>query len=500
MSIRNVLSWLSVAFAAAGFVAAPSYAQARKKPPVRPVAASDEEDEEAEYEAEATDEQAEAGEGESAEDDATAQEVTDAEETTEEEPAPKAASKGGSPAESLAKASSLAKTAQTELELQQILRLCEQARAAKPSQKETAYAKTLAAWAHNRRGELLADHAQSVPNATDTQRAAIENKALKEFDTAIKLDATKWKAYHNRGVSNGALGNDQKAIADFDKVIELKPDFHLAYFNRAELRRQSGKFEEAIADYSQAVTLAPDDPMPLVGRAMASAHLGQDESAFSDYTAAVELAPTNVSYRLERAEFAQLLNKWDVASSDYAKTIELQEDCAAAFRGYGWLLATCPQPKFRSAKAAIEATERAVALATDTHELDYRYQDALAAAYANAGRFDSAVKLMDAALANAPQEVAEELTHRKTIYASKQPYRQGIVTHPTTSRVAPATPSMIQPASNLDEPPRKTASKGSIPREDIPSKGKPPANLKAPRSPGRSRTPAGNGPWGDYVR
>lgn len=498
MSIRNTLGWISAAVAAAGLVVTPSYAQTRKKPSVKPAAtSSDEEDSEAEYESEEA--EAEADE-ETDEAEATEEETSDSEETAEEESTSQNSSKASGAAEFLAKASRSAKTAQTELELQQILRLCEQAKTAKPTAKESAYAKTLAAWAHNRRGELLADHAQSVPNASDAQRAAIEQKALKEFDTAIKLDQTKWKAYHNRGVSNGALGNNDKAIADFDKVIELKPDFHLAFFNRGELRRQSGQFDEAIADYSQAIKLAPDDPMPLVGRAMASAHLGHDESAFRDYSAAVELAPTNVSYRLERAEFAQLLSKWDVASTEYAKTIEIQEDCAAAFRGYGWLLATCPQPKFRSAKAAIEATERAVALATDTHELDYRYQDALAAAYANAGRFDAAVKLMDAALASAPQEAAEELTHRKSVYASKQPYRQGVVTHPTTSRAAPASPSMIQPASNLDEPPRKTASKGSIPREDLPSKGKPPANLKAPRNSGRPGATSGNGPWREYVR
>eukprot|EP01036_Dinobryon_divergens_P037588 gene37588-49210_t len=69
-------------------------------------------------------------------------------------------------------------------------------------------------------------------------------KELKEKPTQIKLD--EFVAYHNRGVINFRLGDDEFGLSDIEKAAEIQPDnvecrtlLSLAY-------RRMGKFKQAI--------------------------------------------------------------------------------------------------------------------------------------------------------------------------------------------------------------------------------------------------------------
>ena len=104
----------------------------------------------------------------------------------------------------------------------------------------------LAAWAHNRRGELRNDGSE-------------QKDALADFQAAIALDPTSWAALHNRGVTLAEQGQSAAALRDFNRVLELNPGLSLAYRNRAELLASIGRMGEAVRDYSQAIEKSPDD-------------------------------------------------------------------------------------------------------------------------------------------------------------------------------------------------------------------------------------------------
>jgi ABC-type transport system substrate-binding protein len=69
----------------------------------------------------------------------------------------------------------------------------------------------LAAWAHNRNGELLADAAQP-------------EQALAEFQAAIGLDGNCALAIHNRGVTLGLPTVDDKFVALLDAAAAVPED------------------------------------------------------------------------------------------------------------------------------------------------------------------------------------------------------------------------------------------------------------------------------------
>jgi tetratricopeptide (TPR) repeat protein len=67
-------------------------------------------------------------------------------------------------------------------------------------------------------------------------------------------------AFNNRG--NAYLGKRQydRAIKDYDEAIRLDPNDDLYFGNRGDAFRITGQYERAIADYRKALSLKIDEP------------------------------------------------------------------------------------------------------------------------------------------------------------------------------------------------------------------------------------------------
>jgi tetratricopeptide (TPR) repeat protein len=98
-----------------------------------------------------------------------------------------------------------------------------------------------------------------------------------------------------------------------------------------------------------------------------------------------------------------------------------------------WLMATCPDERFRDNDRAVAAAKKAIEL--DGGE-DYRYLDTLAAAHASAGKFDDAKSIMEEVIKIAPDEAKERLKKRLAIYEEGKPYREAprVVVRPPGTR------------------------------------------------------------------
>ena len=90
-----------------------------------------------------------------------------------------------------------------------------------------------------------------------------------------------------------------------------------------------------------------------------------------------------------------------------------------------WLRATHPDPKYRNAAAAVELSERACRL---TEQQEPLFIGTLAAAYAEAGRFEDAVKTAERAKALAAATGQKELVEKNRqlleLYRAGRPYHE----------------------------------------------------------------------------
>jgi tetratricopeptide (TPR) repeat protein len=53
------------------------------------------------------------------------------------------------------------------------------------------------------------------------------------------------------------MGDEEKALADFDEAIRLDPHYAVSLFNRGNMWFNKSDYDRAIADYEQAVRVDP---------------------------------------------------------------------------------------------------------------------------------------------------------------------------------------------------------------------------------------------------
>ena len=73
---------------------------------------------------------------------------------------------------------------------------------------------------------------------------------------SIKEDA---RAYYNRGLARTNKGDFEKAIADFDQAIKLSPRDAEAHAARGNAHEEVGNDAAAKADYARALQLDPNN-------------------------------------------------------------------------------------------------------------------------------------------------------------------------------------------------------------------------------------------------
>lgn len=310
-------------------------------------------------------------------------------------------------ATALIEAHKLAATASTAKEFGKIARLCADALQETESDESRQFGKELAAWALNRRGELRTNLGEP-------------ELALADFETATALDETAWRPVHNRSVTHAQAGRFADAFDDVNRVIELHPTFAKAYSNRATLYVEAGESELALADYQKALEHDSDLIAAHVGRGRVCHMLGRLDDALKHLDEAVKISGNSAQVVCSRADLRADLGHYEQALEDYARAVEIDPAFAHAYRNGAWLLATCPDERYRDVENAIQGAEQAI---ENGYGQRHAALDTLAAAWANAGEFEKAARLAREAIAEAPDEVVGAYQDRLELYESGRPYR-----------------------------------------------------------------------------
>jgi tetratricopeptide (TPR) repeat protein len=307
----------------------------------------------------------------------------------------------------LVEAYQLSLSASNETEYSQIVQWCATASRAGLDAESTKFGSQLSAWALNRRGQARADQGQ-------------HDLALADFRAALEFDANNWRALHNRAVTYAQHGQFAEAFDDFCRVIQINPKYAKAYSNRASLYVQAGDFEKALADYDAALVIDAKLLAALVGRGRVCHIHGKLDEALASFNAAVESAPQDADVFCSRADLLADLGRYDDALDDYATAIDLNPHFEHAFRNGAWLLATCPDDAVRDADGAIAGAQAALECGYGER---HAALDTLAAAFANASRWEEAVGTIRQAIEIAPEESRPAYQARLQLYEANKPFR-----------------------------------------------------------------------------
>ena len=247
--------------------------------------------------------------------------------------------------------------------------------------------------------------------------------------TAVAVRAGGWEMY--------AAGDQANRHGQYEQALELLTDAinseHLrdkelasAYFSRAFAHRSLGDYEQALKDYNQALQAQPSlskDEYFYSGRILACLGTGDLDQAQSDLEKALTLNPNSASLINTRGLLLQKQGRYGPALKDHVKALELSPNYWRAKADLAWLLATCPDEQYRDGKQALVFAETAAKV-----KPDYSTLDVLAAAYAEAGRFDDAVKIikigMETLKTQGRARLLETLRPHLESYQRQAPWRQ----------------------------------------------------------------------------
>ena len=229
--------------------------------------------------------------------------------------------------------------------------------------------------------------------------------------------------YYNRGEARVKQGNWAGAEADLTAAIAHGQDDAVVYFWRGLARGSQGNWAGVEADLTAAIAHGQDDADVYFWRALARVNQDNWGGAEADFTAAIAHGQDDAEVYYNRGLVRSDQKKYKKALADYNKAIRLDPNDATAYCSRAWLWATCPETKYRDGKRAVESATRACELSDwkDTNDLD-----TLAAAYAETGDFDAAVKWQERALDLLPKDAEEsrkDYGARLELYKAHKPYR-----------------------------------------------------------------------------
>lgn len=213
-------------------------------------------------------------------------------------------------------------------------------------------------------------------------------------------------------------------MAEYETTLQLKPGFALARRNLADVLARQGKLTEAISAYREALRISPGDVVTLNELANALAAQGKLVEAVAEYEAALRLKPDFAEARYNLGGVLVAQGQTQEASAQYREVLRYRPDWPPALSRLAWLLATHKDPGVRNGAEAVRLAER---LCQITGQQQAGALDVLAAAYAEAGRFNDAVGAAQkaVALATAAQpDLIRPIGERLKSYQAERPYHE----------------------------------------------------------------------------
>jgi Flp pilus assembly protein TadD len=212
-----------------------------------------------------------------------------------------------------------------------------------------------------------------------------------------------------------------------EHTLRVTSDNAVAHFILANVLMEQGDVATAVEHYREAIRLKSDYPDARLNLTVALQRLGKPDEAMNGLQNLLQADPSLAKAHDKLAILLWQQGQIASAIAQFQEALRLDPDSTEAANNLAWLRATCPDPAYRNGPEAVRLAERAVQLSGKM--ADAGLLDTLAAALAEAGRFDEAVQMAgqarELALAEQKSQLAERVAKRQELYRQHQAYRSG---------------------------------------------------------------------------
>jgi tetratricopeptide (TPR) repeat protein len=261
---------------------------------------------------------------------------------------------------------------------------------------------------------------------------------VKLFSHAVEVTpVNNFEGYFLLGEAYLGSGKPEAAARSYRSALKIAPDFEDARFQLGSTLFLLKKFEDAGVEFAEVLRLNPRNAEAhrWLGNVLdAQDKPGDASRALACFEESLKLQPTAEAH-MQMAGILTRQAKYPEAVGHYLAALRLKPDLPDVLNNLAWLQATCPNLRIRNGAEAVTHAEHACEL---THYKKSIYLGTLAAAYAEAGRFDEAILTAQKActLASAAGEpgLVQKNQELLVLYRAHQPY------HETAAPSVPNTP------------------------------------------------------------
>jgi tetratricopeptide (TPR) repeat protein len=250
-------------------------------------------------------------------------------------------------------------------------------------------------------------------------------EAESRFEKAIAIAPEATDGYLLWGRTKNEHGDAAGAAALFSRALELSPESVPAMVGLAAASEHLGEIPKALGLYERAARSDPHDVSARMGLGVMYLGYARPDDALREFRAVIDLVPGNPRGYLGAATCLRSLSRYAEAVAMLRSGLERSPGDVGLLNLAALTLATAPDDRVRNSVGAIAFAERASASAPGNGEL----HATLAAAYAEAGRFEDAARessRAEAAASDAHDEKgAIEQRRRSALYMRGEALRLG---------------------------------------------------------------------------
>ena len=231
-------------------------------------------------------------------------------------------------------------------------------------------------------------------------------------------------AHANLGVLKWERNDHEGAVQEWREALDIAPRFADVHSNLGLALWYANKKEEAVAHLQEALAIQPTHVAARGNMALVLRQLGRPDLAVTQLQEVLQLDPDRYGAAAELARIYLTQGKIREALPMWFYVLQWQPNDVLTLNNAAWWLAASPDDTIRNGPLAVQLAEHAAGVCPSPEPI---VLDTLAAAYAEVGRFDDAVRVAYMALTVASQKgqspFTEALRARIKFYSQRKPMR-----------------------------------------------------------------------------